>query len=107
MTSDEDEHAIGQAIKKVGEKDVSIKINYEIGSSVNFLDVHIMNQNGELRTNIYHKLAAEPFVLPYHSDHPRHTHRNIPYAPLLVQFVFVHMSKTSTKRWSVLIYPSY
>ena len=34
-------------------------------------------------TSIFHKPAAEPYVLPYTSDHPRHVHRNIPYAALL------------------------
>ena len=36
-----------------------------------------------MRTSIYHKPTAEPYILPYTSDHPRHTHRNIPYAALL------------------------
>ncbi len=36
-----------------------------------------------MRTSIYHKPTAEPYILPYTSDHPRHIHRNIPYAALL------------------------
>ncbi|CAF1141685.1 unnamed protein product [Didymodactylos carnosus] len=29
------------------------------------------------------KTTAEPYILPYTSDHPRHIHRNIPYTALL------------------------
>ena len=43
----------------------------------------ITNENSHLKTTIYHKPAAEPYILPYASDHPRHVHRNIPYGALL------------------------
>jgi hypothetical protein len=36
-----------------------------------------------LKTSIYHKPTAEPYILPYTSDHSHHIHRNIPYAALL------------------------
>jgi hypothetical protein len=36
-----------------------------------------------MKTAIYHKSAAEPYVLPYTSEHPHHIRRNIPYASLL------------------------
>ncbi|CAF1207319.1 unnamed protein product [Didymodactylos carnosus] len=35
------------------------------------------------RTTLYHKPAAEPYILPRKSDHPRHSHRNIPYGALV------------------------
>ena len=54
-----------------------------MNTSVNFLDVTIINEQGRLRTLVYHKSVAEPYILPYTSDHPRHIHRNIPYAALL------------------------
>ena len=60
-----------------------IQITYAVGLSVEFLDVHIENCNGSLKTPVYHKPAAEPYVLPYSSDHPRHIHINIPYEALL------------------------
>jgi hypothetical protein len=50
---------------------------------VDILDVSISNENGQLRTTIYHKPASEPYILPYSSDHRRHVHRNIPYGTLL------------------------
>ncbi|CAF3427154.1 unnamed protein product, partial [Rotaria sp. Silwood2] len=43
----------------------------------------LTNENGQLRTSIYHKLTTEPDILPYTSDHPHHIHRNIPYEALL------------------------
>lgn len=60
-----------------------IQITYSIGLSAEFLDVHIENDCGLLKTSVYRKLAAEPYVLPYSSDHPRHIHANIPYEILL------------------------
>ena len=50
---------------------------------VEFLDVYIKNSNGSLLTSVFHKPAAEPYVLPFASDHPRHIHINIPYEALL------------------------
>jgi hypothetical protein len=43
---------------------------------VEFLDVLVEINNGELRTSVFHKPAAEPYILPYLSDHPRHIHRS-------------------------------
>ena len=83
MTTNAAVEDIHRQIERTAQKDVDIKINYEIDSSVNFLDVQIMNQDGQLRTKIHHKPAAEPYVLPYRSDHPRHIHKNIVYAAIL------------------------
>ncbi|CAF4257911.1 unnamed protein product, partial [Adineta steineri] len=54
-----------------------------ISKSVHYLDVTITNENGQLRTYMFHKPTAEPYILPYKSDHSRHMHRNIVYAALL------------------------
>ena len=45
--------------------------------------MNIENQNGELNTSVYHKSMAEPYIFPYASDHPRHTHKNMPYVGLI------------------------
>ena len=74
---------IQQELEKAMNKDVNIKINYEINASVNFLDVTITNENGQLKTSIYHKPTSEPYILPYTSDHPRHVYHNIPNAALM------------------------
>ena len=64
-------------------KHPNIRILINIGSSVSFLDVDIRNKNGLLSTKVYHKPTAEPYVLPYESDHPRHMHKSLPRAALL------------------------
>ena len=64
-------------------KDVNIQIDVTINTSVNYLDILISNENGQLRTCVYHKPTAEPYYLPYRSDHPRKYHRNIPYSALI------------------------
>jgi hypothetical protein len=55
----------------------NIKFDYKIGKSLPFLDVLLTNNNGILSTCVYHKPAAEPYVTPFTSDHPRHTFGNI------------------------------
>ncbi|CAF1548524.1 unnamed protein product, partial [Adineta ricciae] len=70
-------------LRKAQTKDINIKITPVIGTSVNFLDVIVINENGHLRTSIYHKPTAQPYFLPYTSDHRRHIDRNIPYTALL------------------------
>lgn len=83
MTTNETVDTIRIEIERAAHRDVNIKINYVIDSSVNFLDVAIINDDGRLKTTVYHKPVAEPYILPYQSDHPRHIHVNIPYAAVL------------------------
>ena len=83
MVSNETVLELQQVLDIAMNKDMNIKINYEINTSVNFLDVTITNNNGQLKTSIYHKPTTEPHILPYTSDHPRHVHRNTPYAALM------------------------
>ena len=83
MTSNDDIVDITKQLNVAKGRDVNININYDIRASVDFLDVTIINEEGRLRTAVYHKSAAEPYILPFTSDHPRHIHRNIPHAALL------------------------
>ncbi|CAM4982819.1 unnamed protein product [Rotaria socialis] len=55
----------------------NIKLDSKIGNSPAFLDVQLTNNNGTLATSVYHKRAAEPYVTPFTSDHPRHVFANI------------------------------
>ena len=57
-------------------KHPQIKLVYDIGLRVSFLDVLIQNDNGTLLTSVYHKDATEPYVAPFTSDHPPHIFRN-------------------------------
>jgi hypothetical protein len=48
---------------------------------------------------IYHKPTAEPYILPYTSDHPRHIHHNIPYAALVhIVRLCSHVQDFNTER---------
>jgi hypothetical protein len=47
------------------------------GPSVSFLDIYIENKNGTLETSVFHKEAAEPYIIPFKSDHPRHAFKNV------------------------------
>jgi hypothetical protein len=83
MTTNQTIDEIKFKLDEANQKDINIKITYTINTSVDFLDITITNQSGQLKTSIYHKPAAEPYILPYSSDHPHHILRNIPYAVLL------------------------
>ncbi|CAF2072614.1 unnamed protein product [Rotaria magnacalcarata] len=74
---------IGEILSELNEKDHNIKITWEGGKTVNYLDVTATIEIPNFRTTIFQKLAAQPYVLPYHSSHPRHITRNIPYAAAL------------------------
>ncbi|CAF4244878.1 unnamed protein product, partial [Rotaria magnacalcarata] len=55
----------------------NIKLEYKVSKSLPFLDVLLTNSNGILLTSVYHKPAAEPYVVPFSSDHPRHVFNNV------------------------------
>jgi hypothetical protein len=39
--------------------------------------IYIQNNDGLLVTSVYHKEAAQPYIVPFNSDHPRHVFTNI------------------------------
>ncbi len=55
----------------------NIKLVRQIGTKISFLDLLIKNKHGILATSVYHKEAAEPYIVPFNSDHPRHVFTNI------------------------------
>ena len=61
----------------------NIKLTYKIGKSIPFLDVLISNNNDILSSSVYHKPGAEPSIVPFISDHPRHVFRNIVQSALI------------------------
>ncbi|CAF4556945.1 unnamed protein product [Rotaria sp. Silwood2] len=69
--------------EELNKSDPNLKIQWEGGKSVDYLDVTIRIEIPNFRTRIYCKLAAQPYVLPYHSVHPKHIMRNIPYGAAL------------------------
>ncbi|CAF3467602.1 unnamed protein product [Rotaria socialis] len=83
FTFNEPKATIEEVIKKANAFHPNIKLEANIGSCVSFLDLLINNKNGILFTSVYHKPAAEPCVVPFISDHPRHVFSNIIQAALL------------------------
>lgn len=63
--------------------DHNIKLKASIGKTTNFLDLYIENKDGILVTKVYHKPSYEPYYLPFHSIHPLHMKKNIPFAMML------------------------
>ena len=60
-----------------------IKLTYEIRNSNSFLDLQIQNIGGQLQTSVHHKDSAEPYILPFKSDHSCHIYENIINTQLL------------------------
>ena len=83
MTSNLSIERVNAMLDWASRKDRHIQITSKIDQSIDFLDVHIENKNGELNTSVYHKSMPEPYIFPYVSDHPRHIHKNMPYVGLL------------------------
>ena len=55
----------------------NIELVRQVGTTVSFLDVRLENRDGILVTSVFHKEAAEPYIVPFNSDHPRHVFANI------------------------------
>ena len=68
---------IHQLLHEANHKDPNIRITPSIGSSIEYLDVYVNNDQGQLKTTVFHKPAAEPYIVPFLSDHPRRIHRNV------------------------------
>ncbi|CAF3932390.1 unnamed protein product, partial [Rotaria sordida] len=83
MTTNLTKEEILQQLNETMKTDPNIKITITINQSLEYLDATIENNNGQLRTTIYHKSAWEPRILPYESDHPRHIHASIIYTMLV------------------------
>ncbi|CAF1246362.1 unnamed protein product [Adineta ricciae] len=77
FTSNESIETVEKLLQDVHAWLRNIKLKYHIGSSLPFLDVLLTNQKGVLHTAVYHKPSAEPFVVPFLSNHPRHVFPNI------------------------------
>ncbi|CAF3997763.1 unnamed protein product [Rotaria magnacalcarata] len=77
MTWNKSENVLKQILENANTWHPNIKLEYKISKSLPFLDVLLTNSNGTLSTSVYHKPAAEPYVVPFISDHPRHVFDNI------------------------------
>ncbi|CAF4533708.1 unnamed protein product [Rotaria sp. Silwood2] len=70
-------------IDKWNHFDENIKLSENIGVMVDFLDLHMENQDGQLFTTIFQKSSYEPYYLPFNSIHPLHMKKNIVFTMLL------------------------
>ena len=82
MTWNKSEEELTELLKKANEWHPNIKLDYKIDRSLPFLDVRLTNDDGHLITSSYHKPAAEPYVVPFLSDHPRHIFANVIHTAL-------------------------
>lgn len=82
MTTNESIEQMQFLLGRENNKDKDIKINFEIATSVNFLDLAVENFKSALKTQLFHKPAARPYILPFDSLHQKHIYRNIPFAEL-------------------------
>jgi len=83
FTSNESKEKIELLLMKTNKLHRNIKLEAKISQTIPFLDLLIINNHGTLETAVYHKPSAEPCVLPFISDHPRHTFVNIIQAALV------------------------
>ncbi len=67
----------------LGKKDPNIQISFEKGRSIYYLDIRIRVEIPNFRIKVYRKLAAQPYILPFHSSHPLHIFKNIPFSAML------------------------
>ena len=81
----------------------NIKFVRQVGTSVSFLDVRIENRDGILATSVFHKEAAEPYIVPFNSDHPRHVFDNIIENALLRAVRYSSMHSQIFTRNNVLL----
>src|SRR5690242_7929620 len=77
FTSNDSEENIKKILEQANKFHPNIKLEYHISKNVSFLDILLHNKDGQLSTSVYHKPAAEPAVLSFLSDHPRHIFRNV------------------------------
>lgn len=77
MTWNRSEQQLRTLLDRANQWHPNIKLDYKISQSLPFLDVFLTNSNGALFTAVYHKPSAEPYVVPFLSDHHPHVFRNI------------------------------
>ena len=83
FTSNDPIDQINKMLKDANRIHLNIKIISKIENPTSFLDVKLTNIGTNLLTSVYHKEAAEPYVVPFQSDHARHVFVNIIECALL------------------------
>ncbi|CAF2802548.1 unnamed protein product [Rotaria sp. Silwood2] len=83
LTSNDSIEKQTQILEDANKYHSNIKLTYDIGNSISFLDLQMTNHDGNVTTSVHHKDAAEPYVVPFKSDHSCHIFENIIRAALL------------------------
>ena len=83
LTSNDSTEALKRMLTDANHHHPNIKITSTIDNPISLLDVHVKNIDHSLITSVHHKEAAEPYVVPFRSDHPRHVLVNIIECALL------------------------
>ncbi len=76
-------NTINEMLDEANQFHANIKLVHQLGTSISFLDVYIESKNGILATSVFHKEAAEPYIVPFKSDHHRHIFKNVIDSALL------------------------
>ncbi|CAF3506423.1 unnamed protein product [Rotaria sp. Silwood2] len=77
FTSNDSIDKVNKMLADANKRHSNIKLTATIDNPIPFLDIHIKNTANNFITSVYHKEAAEPYVVPFQSDHPRHVFVNI------------------------------
>ena len=83
FTSNDPIDQVNKMLNDANNRHSNIKIPSIIDNPTSFLDVKIVNIGSTAITSVYHKEAAEPYVVQFQSDHPRHVVANIIECALL------------------------
>jgi hypothetical protein len=83
ITSNYSVAALNRMLTNANHRHPNIKITSTIDNPISFLDVHVKNIDHNLITYVHQKDAAEPDVVPFRSDQPRHVFVNIIECALL------------------------
>ena len=84
FTSNDSTDEVHRILNEANNRHPNIKLTSTITNPTAFLDVNVKNIDGRaLMTSVHHKEAAEPYVVPFRSDHPRHVFANIIECALL------------------------
>lgn len=83
MTWNRSEHDLRWMMSSANQWHTNVKIEFTIGKCLSFLDVLLKNEDGKLKTSLYHKSNTEPYCTPFVSDHQKHVFGNIIQSALL------------------------
>ncbi|CAF4964110.1 unnamed protein product [Rotaria sp. Silwood1] len=67
-------------LEELNRSDPNIIIHWKGEKSVDYIDITTTIDIPNFKATVYRKLAAQPYILSFHSSHSPHIMRNIPYS---------------------------